>query len=188
MAKTKNEEKNVNFDKNKNGNPHRGHRSQAAHKKPNAPAKETAHATRPLPPKKPRSGGIDHLFADFLPPIALESEKKAPETKGAPVSNTSAKSTQKNAPKNKSGAVSGGKRKNGAQTKMQNQPKGKQNAPAAIASPAREVKEPPQAKAPVKAPTHKRKNEKKRETVLPTGKLDLRGCKLMAEEALGIQS
>ena len=171
MAKTKNEEKNVNFDKNKNGNPHRGHRSQAAHKKQNAPAKESANATRPLPPKKPRSGGIDHLFADFLPPIALESEKKAPETKGAPVSNTPAKSTQKNVPKNKSGAGSGGKRKNGAQTKMQNQPKGKQNAPAAIALPAHEVKEPPQAKAPVKAPTHKRKNEKKRETVLPTGKL-----------------
>ena len=93
MAKAKNEEKMVGQDKNppKNNrnhkNAHRGHRPPNAQKKPNAPAKDTARVARELPPKKPRSAGIDHLFADFLPPIALESEKKtvAPEQgKNAP--------------------------------------------------------------------------------------------------------
>ncbi len=41
--------------------------------------------TREMPQKKPRSKGIDHLFADFLPPIALsgrenEAERSAAQT------------------------------------------------------------------------------------------------------------
>ena len=68
MAKTK--EKNTNSEKNTTENKHRGRRPQSAHKKSGTAAKETAR-TRELPPRKPRSAGIDHLFADFLPPIAL---------------------------------------------------------------------------------------------------------------------
>ncbi len=147
----KKQEKNTNPDKNKNGNAHRGRRPQAAHKKTSTPVKETGRVAREMPPKKPRPTGIDHLFADFLPPIALETEKKEPESKGTPTKNTpKGKANDKSDKKGKKPQGAGGPQK----PKAQEASKPKKSKTLSIDPPApREFKEPPLAQK--KKPTGK---------------------------------
>ena len=164
MAKTKKEEQIVTPEKGKNAAGHRGRRP-VAHRKPNTSAPDKSRPAREMPPRKPRGVGIDHMFADFLPPIALESERKAPESKGA----QPAGAPQKGAPKGKAA-----KAKNApVEKKAKNQPKAqapqraeaKKSAPLSVDPPApREFKEPPLAKKTKPA---------KKPTALPAGKLKI---------------
>ena len=165
MAKTKKEEINVNLDKNKTEGARRGHRP-ASHKKPNAPAKDAGRPSRELPPRKPRSGGIDHLFADFLPPIALESERKASEAKSEPV---------KNAPKGKTNAKAEKKERNSQNPKAEKKERNSKNSKAKKPQTAAKPKAQPMSKAVEPKPTapkHVRAgNSGARGQALPTGKL-----------------
>ena len=114
---------------------------------------------RPVPQAKPRSQGIDHLFADFLPPIALSQPGRDKDVteQTAPVASAdkkSTKKTKKSAPEKKAAPK--------PRVQKQTPPKQK-SAPISVDPPApREFIEPPLAKK--KAPARK-------SSALPTGKL-----------------
>lgn len=56
---------------------------------------------REIPQKKPRSMGIDHLFADFLPPIALSSREDSRDGETSPAPKAQASRPKTKAPKAK---------------------------------------------------------------------------------------
>ena len=155
----KKEEKNVNPEKGRNAAGRHGRRP-ASHKKPSAPAAEKSRPAREMPPRKPRGAGIDHLFADFLPPIALESERRAPESKDAQPKGA----PQKGAPKGKTAKAKNApgekKAKNPPKTKAPQKAEPKRSAPAEV----------PVSRELAESPTKKTRPTKK-QAALPTGKL-----------------
>lgn len=113
---------------------------------------ETQRSTRPMPQKKPRQTGIDHLFADFLPPIALSAREEKGEKKPPMAAVEPTKPNKREAGKAK---------------------RAKQAEPLRAAPPkAHESKEPPLAKKQKPAPV-KKQTASKREARLPLGKLKI---------------
>jgi len=101
---------------------------------------------RELPPKKPRSAGIDHLFADFLPPIALSAREDREEKIEREAAAQPAKRTKEK-----------GKR-------------AKQTAPVRVDPP---MPKPQKSQEQKPARAKKQADGQKRETKLPTGKLKI---------------